>query len=211
MKEQMSARARWCLVAAFAVAMAWMEAATVFYIRALVDRIEPYQANPLPMHRALGNVELVARSGHARDARRRRLARRAHVAAARRLRGARVRRRGTCCITSSFAPISGWPNTLLDWDILFLLPLPWWGPVLAPVSIAAPDDRLGHARDAGGRPQRRRANARWTWALGGHRRRARARRVHGGRVARAAAAGARPSCGCCRRHSTGRCSRSPWR
>jgi hypothetical protein len=24
----------------------------------------------------------------------------------------------------------------LDWDILFLLPLPWWGPVLAPVSIA---------------------------------------------------------------------------
>jgi hypothetical protein len=32
--------------------------------------------------------------------------------------------------------ISGWPRTLLDWDILFLLPLPWWGPVLAPVSIA---------------------------------------------------------------------------
>ena len=32
--------------------------------------------------------------------------------------------------------ISGWPRTLLDWDILFLLPLPWWGPVIAPVSIA---------------------------------------------------------------------------
>ena len=32
--------------------------------------------------------------------------------------------------------ISGWPRTLRDWDILFLLPLPWWGPVLAPVSIA---------------------------------------------------------------------------
>jgi hypothetical protein len=30
----------------------------------------------------------------------------------------------------------GWPHTLLDWDVLFLLPLPWWGPVLAPVSIA---------------------------------------------------------------------------
>ncbi|MEP6917395.1 MAG: hypothetical protein ABJC89_17225, partial [Acidobacteriota bacterium] len=29
-----------------------------------------------------------------------------------------------------------WPDSLLDWDILFLLPLPWWGPVLAPVSIA---------------------------------------------------------------------------
>jgi hypothetical protein len=32
--------------------------------------------------------------------------------------------------------ISGWPRTPLDWDILFLLPLPWWGPVVAPVSIA---------------------------------------------------------------------------
>ena len=32
--------------------------------------------------------------------------------------------------------MSGWPRTLLDWDILFLLPLPWWGPVLAPVTIA---------------------------------------------------------------------------
>jgi hypothetical protein len=32
--------------------------------------------------------------------------------------------------------ICDWPNSLLDWDVLFLLPLPWWGPVLAPVSIA---------------------------------------------------------------------------
>jgi hypothetical protein len=31
----------------------------------------------------------------------------------------------------------GWPHSLLDWDILFLIPLPWWGPVLAPVLIAA--------------------------------------------------------------------------
>jgi hypothetical protein len=33
--------------------------------------------------------------------------------------------------------LCGWPHSLLNWDILFLLPLPWWGPVLAPVSIAA--------------------------------------------------------------------------
>jgi hypothetical protein len=33
--------------------------------------------------------------------------------------------------------VSGWPASPFDWDILFLLPLPWWGPVLAPVCIAA--------------------------------------------------------------------------
>lgn len=27
----------------------------------------------------------------------------------------------------------GWPATLLDWDILFLIPITWVGPVLAPV------------------------------------------------------------------------------
>jgi len=31
----------------------------------------------------------------------------------------------------------GWPQNLLDPDLLFLLPLPWWGPVLSPVLIAA--------------------------------------------------------------------------
>ena len=32
--------------------------------------------------------------------------------------------------------IYDWPKSLFDWDILFLIPLPWWGPVIAPVSIA---------------------------------------------------------------------------
>ena len=32
--------------------------------------------------------------------------------------------------------ICDWPTSLFDWDVLFLLPLPWWGPVLAPVCIA---------------------------------------------------------------------------
>ena len=30
----------------------------------------------------------------------------------------------------------GWPRSPLDWDILFLIPVPWWGPVLAPALIA---------------------------------------------------------------------------
>lgn len=29
-----------------------------------------------------------------------------------------------------------WPSTLFDWDILFLIPLPWYGPVIAPVLIS---------------------------------------------------------------------------
>jgi hypothetical protein len=29
-----------------------------------------------------------------------------------------------------------WPQSLLTWDILFLIPLPWVGPVLAPVIVA---------------------------------------------------------------------------
>jgi hypothetical protein len=30
-----------------------------------------------------------------------------------------------------------WPASLLDWDVLFLVPLRWWGPVLSPMLIAA--------------------------------------------------------------------------
>src|SRR5262249_30630289 len=30
----------------------------------------------------------------------------------------------------------GWPASLLDWDLLFLLPVPWVGPVLAPVLVS---------------------------------------------------------------------------
>ena len=29
-----------------------------------------------------------------------------------------------------------WPSSALEWDVLFLIPLPWIGPVIAPVSIA---------------------------------------------------------------------------
>src|SRR5207247_4036886 len=61
MTHHLSERTRWAIVMAFAIAMAWVEAASVVYIRALVDRIEPYQADPLPlemMSGALGPVEL---------------------------------------------------------------------------------------------------------------------------------------------------------
>jgi hypothetical protein len=31
---------------------------------------------------------------------------------------------------------TGWPGSILEWDCLFLMPVPWFGPVLAPVLIS---------------------------------------------------------------------------
>ena len=135
MTNQLSERTRWVSVMAFAIAMAWVEAASVLYIRALVGRIEPYQANPLPINGALGNVELW-REG----------ATLVMIATMALLAGSTWRRRAGYAAIAFGAwdifyyvflrLISGWPRTLLDWDVLFLLPLPWWGPVVAPISIA---------------------------------------------------------------------------
>src|SRR5215475_5980553 len=55
-------RVRWMLVVAFAAGMAWVEAACVYYLRVLVDRVEPHQVNPLPMDGLLGKIE-IAREG----------------------------------------------------------------------------------------------------------------------------------------------------
>jgi hypothetical protein len=101
------------------------DAASVFYIRALVDRIEPYQANPLPIHGALGNVELW------REAATLVMIATLGIVAGRTWRdraGYAALAFGAWDIYCVFLHlISDWPRTLLDWDILFLLPLPWWG------------------------------------------------------------------------------------
>src|SRR5262249_41148126 len=36
----------------------------------------------------------------------------------------------------SLTLLIGWPDSLFDWDLLFLLPVPWAGPVWAPVAVA---------------------------------------------------------------------------
>ena len=38
---------------------------------------------------------------------------------------------------ASLKVLIGWPESLLTWDLLFLLPVPWSGPVLAPAIVAA--------------------------------------------------------------------------
>jgi hypothetical protein len=127
--------ARWRVVVLFAAGMAWVEAACVYYLRLLVDRVVPYQANPLPIHGSLGQVELV-----------REAATLVMLLTVGMLAGRSWHKRlGYAAIAFGVWDIlyyvflrmmSGWPTSLFDWDVLFLLPLPWWGPVLAPVSIA---------------------------------------------------------------------------
>jgi hypothetical protein len=126
---------RWLVVAMFAAAMAWAEASVVYDLRTVIDRIQPFQPNPLPMAGALEWVELV-REG----------ATLVMILTVGLLAGRTWRSRAACSAVAFgiwdilyyvfLKMICGWPHSLFDWDILFLLPLPWWGPVLAPVCIA---------------------------------------------------------------------------
>jgi hypothetical protein len=135
MKPNSSNSERCWIVLAFAVAMAWVESAVVFYIRTHVNRIEPYQPDPLPLIGTLGPVELARELATLIM----------HFTVGMLAAPAWRSRFGYMAISFGVWDIfyyiflkvmCGWPNSLWDWDILFLLPLPWWGPVLAPVSIA---------------------------------------------------------------------------
>jgi hypothetical protein len=135
MSTTLGDRTRWMVVAGYAVAMAWVESAVVYYLRTMVDRIEPYQPNPLPIIGGLGPAEMV-----------REAATLIMLLAVGVLAGNSWRSRlGYTAVAFGIWDIfyyvflkvlCGWPYSLLDWDILFLLPLPWWGPVLAPVLIS---------------------------------------------------------------------------
>ncbi len=126
---------RWLTVVAFATAMAWVESAVVYYLRTHIDRIDPYQPHPLPVIGGLGPVELVREFAT--------LVMLFTVGAL----AARTWRARFGYMLLAFGAwdilyyvflklMCDWPHSLLDWDILFLLPLPWWGPVLAPVLIS---------------------------------------------------------------------------
>jgi len=123
------------LVVVFASGMAWVEAASVYYLRVTVDRLDPYQANPLPMSGILEQVELV------REASTLVMLLTVGMLAGR----TGPTRLGYTAIAFGVWDIAyyvflkvicDWPKSLFDWDVLFLLPMPWWGPVLAPVCIA---------------------------------------------------------------------------
>jgi hypothetical protein len=135
MKAAQTHLARWWLVVVFAAAMAWVEAAVVFYLRSMMHRIEPCQPDPLPVMGGFASVELP-----------RELATLVMLFVVGWLAGRTWRARfGYFALAFGMWDIfyylflkiiCGWPHSLLDWDILFLLPMPWWGPVLAPVLIS---------------------------------------------------------------------------
>jgi hypothetical protein len=132
---QPSVRPRLLVVAVFAVAMAWVESAVVFYLRRLADRIDPYQPNPLPLSDDIGRAEVIREAATI-----------VMLLAVGWLAGRTWRARlgffvaafgGWDIFYYVFLHVmTGWPRSVFDWDILFLIPLPWWGPVLAPALIA---------------------------------------------------------------------------
>jgi len=123
---------RW--VALFALAMAYIEAATVVYLRRVFgitdlirdgSALDPFIAR-VELGRELATLLMILAVGWAAGK-------------------SRQSRLGFAFFAFGLWDILyyawlkvflGWPESLLTPDILFLVPLPWWGPVLGPVLVA---------------------------------------------------------------------------
>jgi hypothetical protein len=131
----MTEKTRWTIVVIYATAMGFVESAVVVYLRSLFNRLDPYQPAALEVPAWAIHMEMV-----------REAATLIMLVAVGWLAGRTWRSRlGYLLVAFGvwdifyyvfLVPLSGWPRSILDWDVLFLIPLPWWGPVLAPLSIA---------------------------------------------------------------------------
>jgi hypothetical protein len=131
----MNDRKRRLVVFVYAVAMAWVEAAVVLYLRTMFHRIEPYQPNPMPMAGSMALVEI------AREAATLVMLLTVGILAGHTWRSRLGYAAMAFGVWDTFyyvflKAMCGWPHSIMDWDILFLIPLPWWGPVLAPMLVA---------------------------------------------------------------------------
>ena len=145
--------------------MALLEAAVVTYLRTLLGSLDPYRAGAVLPQPWLGRIEL------AREA-----ATLAMLGAVAWLAGRDGRTRFAYFLLAFgvwdigyylfLVPMTGWPRSPLDWDVLFLIPLPWWGPVIAPASIAALMAALGTVLTQCAHGGRRAWPALAAWAAG---------------------------------------------
>jgi len=160
----MTDKQRWLIVVLYAAAMAYVESAVVLYLRTMVGHMDPYQPDPVTLPEGLVRAEMV-----------REAATLIMLFAVGWLAGRTWRSRlGYTLVAFGvwdilyyvfLVPLSGWPRSLLDWDILFLLPLPWWGPVLAPVSIAVLMVVGGTLVSLFDRPERALWPGPWPWGV----------------------------------------------
>ena len=127
-----SHRLKW--VALFAAAMAFLEAAVVVYLRRILG-VTDLVRDMAPFDPQIARVELG-----------REVATLIMIGALGWAVGRSLQTRlGFACFTFGVWDIFyyawlklllDWPGSLLEADVLFLIPLPWWGPVLSPVLIA---------------------------------------------------------------------------
>jgi len=133
-----AARPRLVAVAIYAIAMAYVESAAVLYLRTIYGGIDPVGPRSTPFNPIPDFVWIeIGREG----------ATMIMLGCVGFLAGRGVAGRiGMFAMAMGVWDISyyvflwlfsGWPPTLLAPDVLFLIPLPWWGPVLAPVMSAA--------------------------------------------------------------------------
>jgi hypothetical protein len=134
---EMAFRNRALVVVAFAIAMAYLEAAVVVYLQRALG-ITPAQLFPLQSGDVVGNLApievgrefatLVMLAGIGWLAGRRWIDRLAWTSVA----------FGVWDIFyyAWLWVFIGWPSSPGTWDVLFLIPLPWAGPVWAPVSVS---------------------------------------------------------------------------
>jgi hypothetical protein len=129
---------RWLAVVAYAVCMAYVESAAVLYLRTIYGGVDPIGRRaslfkPVPeflwieVGREASTLIMLGAIGWL---------------AGRGLAG----RLGAFALAFGIWDIfyyaflwlfAGWPASLLAPDILFLIPLPWWGPVVTPMLLAA--------------------------------------------------------------------------
>jgi hypothetical protein len=127
----------WLVVVAYAVAMAYVESAAVLYLRTIYGGIDPVGPrhtvfNPLPdfvwveIGREAATMIMLLAVGL--------LAGRGVWGKI----GAFVLAMGAWDIFYYLFLLlfAGWPSSLWATDVLFLIPLPWWGPVIAPIVCA---------------------------------------------------------------------------